>query len=150
LDRLRGHRRIGLVNIGWRYPRWLRPRSDMVEIATNAPVRRGQTVDLAIAIRDGFHTGMRLRVGVFCLERYDVEMSTKDGTERVTREALAHEDWREVTASEAQQGLSFVVPPEGPYSYAGECLSFEWHAEALEIVKLRPDAVASCTFEVRP
>jgi hypothetical protein len=134
-----------LVNIGWRYRRRLRPRSDTVEIATNAPVRRGETIDLAITIRDGSHTG-----GVFCLERYDVEMSTKDGTERVTEEALAHEDWREVAPSEAQHGLSFVVPREGPYSYARECLSFEWHAEALEIAKLRPDAVASCTFEVRP
>jgi hypothetical protein len=150
LDRLRGQRRIGLVNIGWRFPRWLRPRSDTVQITATGPVRRGEPVDVAIGIRDGAHTGVRLRVGVFCLERYDVEESDEHGTDRVTREDHVHEEWREVAASEAQQGLSFTVPAEAPYSYEGSCLSFEWHAEALEIARMRPDAVASCAFEVRP
>ena len=107
-------------------------------------------MDVAITIRDGAHTGVRLRVGVLCLERYDVEEKSKNSTRRVTREDFAHEEWREVSASEAQQGLTFAVPAEAPYSYQGSCLSFEWHAEALEIARLRPDAVASCTFEVRP
>jgi len=141
---------IALAGLARRYRRRLRPRSETVEIAASAPVRRGETVDVTITIRDGAHTGVRLRVGVFCLERYDVEESTKNSTRRVTREDFAHEEWREVSASEAQQGLSFAVPAEGPYSYAGSCLSFEWHAEALEIARLRPDAVASCAFEVRP
>ena len=141
---------IALAGLARRYRRRLRPRSETVEIAASAPVRRGETVDVTITIRDGAHTGVRLRVGVFCLERYDVEESTKNSTRRVTRENFAHEEWREVSASEAQQGLSFAVPAEGPYSYAGSCLSFEWHAEALEIARLRPDAVASCAFEVRP
>ena len=141
---------IALAGLARRYRRRLRPRSDTVEIAAGGPVRRGETVDVTITIRDGAHTGVRLRVGVLCVERYDVEESTKNSTRRVTREDFAHEEWREVSASEAQQGLSFAVPAEGPYSYAGSCLSFEWHAEALEIARLRPDAVASCTFEVRP
>jgi hypothetical protein len=140
---------IALAGLARRYRRRLRPRSDTIEIAASGPVRRGGTVDVTITIRDGAHTGVRLRVGVLCLERYDVEESTKNSTRRVTREDFAHEEWREVSASEAQQGLSFAVPAEGPYSYAGSCLSFEWHAEALEIARLRPDAVASCTFEVR-
>jgi hypothetical protein len=141
---------VVLAGFARRYRRRLRPRSDTVEIVASGPVRRGETVDVAITIRDGAHTGVRLRVGVLCLERYDVEESTKNSTRRVTREAFAHEDWREVSASEAQQGLSFALPAEGPYSYRGSCLSFEWQAEALEIARLRPDAVASCTFEVRP
>lgn len=141
---------VVLAGLAHRYRRRLRPRSDTVEISTTGPVRRGESLDVAITIRDGAHTGVRLRIGILCLERYDVEESTKNGTRRVTRENSAHEEWREVSASEAQQGLSFVVPTEGPYSYAGSCLSFEWHTEALEIARLRPDAVASCTFEVRP
>jgi hypothetical protein len=141
---------IALAGLARRYRRRLRPRSDTVEIAAGGPVRRGEAVDVTIAIRDGAHTGVRLRVGVLCVERYDVEESTKNSTRRVTREDFAHEEWREVSASEAQQGLSFAVPADGPYSYRGSCLSFEWHAEALEIARLRPDAVASCTFEVRP
>jgi hypothetical protein len=139
-----------LAGLGRRYRRRLRPRSDTVEIATTGPVRRGETVDVTMTIRDGVHTGVRFRVGVLCLERYDVEESTKNSTRRVTREDFAHEEWREVSASEAQQGLTFAVPAEAPYSYHGSCLSFEWHAEALEIARLRPDAVASATFEVRP
>ena len=141
---------ITLLGLGRRYRRKLRPRSDTVEIAVAGDVRRGGQVDVAITIRDGAHTGVRLRVGVLCLERYDVEEESKNSTRRVTREDFAHEEWREVSASEAQQGLTFAVPAEAPYSYQGSCLSFEWHAEALEIARLRPDAVASCTFEVRP
>ena len=140
---------IALLGLGRRYRRKLRPRSDTVEI-TAGGARRGGNVDVAITIRDGAHTGVRLRVGVFCLERYDVEESTKNSTRRVTREDLAHEEWREVSASEAQQGLTFTVPAEAPFSYQGSCLSFEWHAEALEVARLRPDAVASSTFEVQP
>lgn len=141
---------IALAGLARRYRRRLRPRSDTVEIAASGPVRRGETVDVTITIRDGANTGVRLKVGVLCVERYDVEESTKNSTRRVTREDFAHEEWREVSASEAQQGLSFAVPAEGPYSYGGSCLSFQWQAEALEIARLRPDAVASCTFEVRP
>jgi hypothetical protein len=134
----------------WGNRRRFRLRSGKVEVSTAEAVRRGEPVDLAITIRDGAHSGVRLRVGVFCLERYDVEHQGKDTTHRVTKENRAHEEWREVSTSEAQQGLSFVVPAEAPYTYAGSCLSFEWHAEALEIARMRPDAVASCTFEVRP
>jgi hypothetical protein len=140
---------ITLLGLGRRYRRKLRPRSDTVEIAAAGDVRRGGDVDVAITIRDGAHTGVRLKVGILCLERYDVEESTKNSTRRVTREDFAHEEWREVSASEAQQALSFAIPVEAPYSYQGSCLSFEWHAEALEIARLRPDAVAGCTFEVR-
>jgi hypothetical protein len=141
---------LSLAGLARRNRRRFRPRSDSVEVAVAGPVRRGGSVDVAITIRDGAHTGVRLRVGVLCLERYDVEESTKNSTRRVTREDLAHEEWREVSTSEAQQGLSFGVPAEAPYSYGGSCLSFEWRAEALEIARLRPDAVASCTFEVQP
>ena len=145
---------LGLVDLARRHRRRLRLRSSKVNIGVTAQVRRGEDVPLTITIRDGAHTGLRLRVGIVCVERYDVEESTDTDTgqssRRVTREDVAHEEWREVSASGAQQGLSFVVPAEGPYSYRGSCLSFEWHAEALEIARLRPDAVASATFEVRP
>ena len=141
---------IALLGLGRRYRRKLRPRSDTVEISAAGPVRRGENVDVAIAIRDGAHTGVRLKVGILCVERYDVQESTKNSTRRVTREDFAHEEWREVSASEAQQGLTFAVPAASPYSYQGSCLSFEWQAEACEVARLRPDPVASCTFEVRP
>ena len=145
---------LGLVDLARRHRRRLRLRSSKVNIGVTAQVRRGEDVPLTITIRDGAHTGLRLRVGIVCVERYDVEESTDTDTgqssRRVTREDVAHEEWREVSASEAQQSLSFVVPAEGPYSYRGSCLSFVWHAEALEIARLRPDAVASATFEVRP
>jgi hypothetical protein len=140
---------ISLVG-GRRGLRRFRPRSDTVEITATGPVRRGEPVHIPLLIRDGADSGVRLRVGVFCLERYDVGERNKDDSYRVTKENHAHEEWREVSAAEAQQGLSFVVPAEAPYTYGGECLSFEWHAEALEIARIRPDAVASCTFEVRP
>jgi hypothetical protein len=139
-----------VVGFGWQYRRRLRPTSDTVEISTPTSVRRGEDVGVAITIRDGAHAGVRLRVGILCGERYDVEKSTKDGSHRVTEEDFAHEEWREVSASEAQQGLMFAVPVDAPYSYRGSCLSFAWHAEALEIARFRPDAVARCTFEVRP
>jgi hypothetical protein len=138
------------ASLVWRNRRRFRLRSRKVEVSTVEAVRRGENIDVAILIRDGAHSGRRLKVGVLCIERYDVEHQGKDTTHRVTKENRAHEEWREVSTSEAQQGLSFVVPAEAPYTYAGSCLSFEWHAEALEIARMRPDAVASCTFEVRP
>lgn len=139
-----------LTSLVWRHRRRLRPRSRKVEIAITDAVRRGQSVQVAVAIRNGAHSALRLKVGVLCLERYDVEESDKDTTHRVTREDFAHEEWREVSASEAQQGLTFAIPAEAPYSYQGSCLSFVWHAEALEVARMRPDPVASCDFEVRP
>ena len=80
----------------------------------------------------------------------DVGKSTVSQTRRVTRESVAHEEWREISASEAMGGIAFTVPAEAPYSYMGSCLSFTWNAEACEVAKLRPDAVAGSTFTVRP
>ena len=105
---------------------------------------------VAITIRDGAHTGVRLRVGILCLERYDVEESTKNSTRRVTREDFAHEEWREVSASEAQQGLTFAVPAEAPVLLHGLVPLVRVARGGVEIARLRPDAVASCTFEVQP
>lgn len=140
-----------LVNLARRHRRRLRLSSNKVKVAVTGPVRRGENVPLAITIRDGANTGLRLRVGIVCVERYDVEESTTDNeTHRVTREAIAHEEWREVSASEAMSGLAFTVPADAPYSYTGSCLSFAWNADACEVAKLRPDAVATSTFTVRP
>lgn len=150
---------VVLAGLGRRYRRRIRLSSSKVHVAVSGSVRRGENVPLAITIRDGADASLRLRAGIVCLERYDVEEETtvdqpgmldSQTTRRVTNEAVAHEEWREVSASEAQQGLTFAIPVEAPFSYRGSCLSFEWHAEAHEIARLRPDAVASYTFEVLP
>ncbi len=114
-------------------------------------VRRGDNMRLDLTVRNGARAGKRLRVGLVCIERYDVEESSSDSsTSRETREDIAHEEWTEVDIGVAQQGLSFTIPPDAPFSYRGTCLSFEWRAEACEIARLRPDPVASFVFEVRP
>ena len=93
---------LGLVDLARRHRRRLRLRSSKVNIGVTAQVRRGEDVPLTITIRDGAHTGLRLRVGIVCVERYDVEESTDTDTgqssRRVTREDVAHEEWREVSA----------------------------------------------------
>jgi len=149
---------LGLVDLARRHRRRLRLTSNKVKVAVTGSVRRGENVPLAITIQDGAHTGLRLRVGIVCVERYDVQETTDvdagetttQQTRRVTRESVAHEEWREVSASEAMGGIAFTVPADAPFSYTGSCLSFVWNADACEVAKLRPDAVATSTFTVRP
>jgi hypothetical protein len=141
--------------LAYRHRRRLRLRSRSVQIAAAGSVRRGDRVRIDVVIRDLARAAARLRVGVVCLERYDVEetSSSRSGgtsSRRVTREAVAHEEWRELSSAEAQQGLTFEIPPAGPFSYSGSCLRFEWRAEALELRPLRPDRIATGDFEVRP
>jgi hypothetical protein len=146
---------VVLAGLVYRHRRRLRLRSRAVQIAPSAGVRRGETFRLGVVVRDVTRTAGRLRVGVICLERYDVEETSSSGSggstsRRVTREAVAHEEWRELSVAEAQQGPEFEIPLTAPFSYQGSCLSFQWRGEALELKPLRPDRVATSNFEVRP
>jgi hypothetical protein len=146
---------VVLGGLAYRHRRRLRLPSRSVQLAAAGSVRRGDPVRLDVVVRDLARAAARLRVGVVCLERYDVEetsSSNSGGTSsrRVTREAVAHEEWRELSSAEAQQGLAFEIPPAAPFSYTGSCLRFEWRAETLELRPLRPDRVATAAFEVLP
>jgi hypothetical protein len=149
---------IAVVAVGglvYRNRRRLRLPSRSVQIAAAGSVRRGESVRLDVAVRDLARAAARLRVGIVCLERYDVEETSSSGSgttrsSRVTREAVAHEERRELSLAEAQQGLAFEIPPTAPFSYSGSCLRFEWRAEALELRRLRPDRVATTALEVLP
>jgi hypothetical protein len=146
---------LAVVGLAYRHRRRLRLRSRSVQIAAAGSARRGDSIRLDVVVRDLARTAARLRVGVVCPERYDVEETSSSGSgrtssSRVTREAVAHEEWRELSVGEAQEGLEFEIPPAAPFSYQGSCLRFEWRAEALELRPLRPDRVATTAFEVRP
>lgn len=99
--------------------------------------RRSQAV--AVTLRSaspGQVDGERLELGLICTERFDYEQVTRsrEGTQRSrqTREVPAHEDWREVDRNAPEQTITFDIPPQAPFSFEGDCVSYAWRVSARE------------------
>jgi hypothetical protein len=75
-------------------------------------------------------------VGVVCTEYYDELDTDRDytddttSTSRLTRDDVAHETWSPVETVSGVQSVRFTIPPDAPFSYRGECLSFKWELVA--------------------
>jgi hypothetical protein len=152
-----------LATFVWRVPRrwWGRLRSvgRDVDVRPEADeVRRGQDLTVEAVPRGGGRIAGPVKLGLRCLERYD-ELVTNEtvshgghrvrGSQRETREALAHEEWADARAEDGWSAV-FTVPAAAPYSYEGGCLRFEWWVEAREVERFRPDRAATRTIRVLP
>lgn len=120
--------------------------------ASDQVVHRGGEVEALLTISSSRKLG-DVEVGVVCTEYYDEEEKNytngSTSTSRVTRDEIAHETWTPVETVSGVQSLRFTVPPDAPFSYSGECLSFKWEVVARGR-KRGLDAQARSEFSVLP
>jgi hypothetical protein len=106
--------------------------------ASDQEVRRGGEVEALVTISSARKLG-DVKVGVVCTEYYD-ELKTGSAaytddtntttTSRKTSDDVAHETWSPVETVSGVQSVRFTIPPDAPFSYHGECLSFKWELVA--------------------
>ena len=98
--------------------------------------------------------GVRTQIGltVLAVRKGTQEELTANGLEvdkrpkgsnrvsRQTAEATVHEEWQAASAGGGDKTLTFRTPPEGPYSYEGDCVSYAWRVSARAVRTMRPDA----------
>lgn len=96
----------------------------------------------------------RLEVGLVCVERYDMQVRIyvrgASTVRRQTAEAGLHEQWLTVPPAVREQTFTFVIPPDAPYSYEGECVTYAWLASARAVKRLRKDPRHEEPIWVRP
>jgi hypothetical protein len=73
----------------------------------------------------------------------------RGGSNRVTSQVVAFEDWRPYDGGPAQT-VRFKLPPDAPFSYRGHCLSYVWRVSAREPRRLRFDPATNVELQVRP
>lgn len=132
--------------------------------------RRGDSVTAVLTITDLAKVRRHdVEVGLVCTEWYDEEVDRvmdlgplgddflpipsvgaddRGARQRVTREAIAYEEWVRVERTRRAQTVTFPVPLEAPYSHQGDCLSFAWRVEARQ--SDGPDRVTSVPIWVAP
>jgi hypothetical protein len=101
-------------------------------LAEPLELRRGDEVEAELIVYEPDGVAGRFEVGVVCIERYD--RPARDGGDdphgRELAEDVAYERWLPARRTEEEQRFRFRIPPEGPYSHEGECLSFAWRVSA--------------------
>ena len=123
--------------------------------ASDQEVRRGGEVEALVTISSARKL-VDVEVGVVCTEYYD-ELDTDGGytddttsTSRMTRDDVAHETWSPVETVSGVQSVRFTIPPDAPFSYRGECLSFKWELVARGRRSRGLDRQATSEFSVLP
>jgi hypothetical protein len=123
--------------------------------AANQVAHRGEQVEVLVTISSPGKIG-NVEVGVVCTEYYDEEKTDTDmntdmqSTSRVTSDEIAHEAWLPVETIAGAQSLRFTIPPDAPFSYGGNCLSFKWEIVARGRKSRGLDAQARSEFSVLP
>lgn len=121
-------------------------------LAEPLELRRGDEVEAELIVYEPHRLAGRLEVGVVCVERYDRPARVGGGDEdgRELAEDVAYERWLPARRSEEEQRFRFRIPPEGPYSHEGECLSFAWRVSARHPDATGDDARSDDPIWVRP
>lgn len=110
---------------------------------------RGGELDAVVTLSDV--AGLQdVQVGLFCTERYAVQMHTDNGSRQGTCWATAYERWVPMATTPGVQTVRLRVPPEAPFSYEGDILSFRWEIIARGRRRRRLDAQATCPLSVLP
>jgi hypothetical protein len=108
-------------------------------------VPRGEEVEALVTISSARGLG-DVEVGLVCTEYYACESEgvSSDGSSggRATTYAIAHEAWLPVESAPGVQSVRLTIPPEAPFSYEGDCLSFKWEVVARGRRSRRLDAQA--------
>src|SRR4051794_39790041 len=112
-------------------------------------LKRGEEVTARVEVSQ--RASEKLELGLVCTEFYDEKHPDgRGGTDRVTAQAVAFEDWRPQTPGSGTQTVTFQIPPDSPYSYRGDCLSYVWRVSAREPKRLRFDPATNVHLVVRP
>lgn len=120
--------------------------------ASNQEVHRGDEVEALVTISSTRGLG-DVEVGLVCTEyyaRYSEGVGADDSGGRAITYAIAHEAWRPVESAPGVQSVRLTIPPEAPFSYAGDCLSFRWEVVGRGRRRRRLDALASHELSVLP
>jgi hypothetical protein len=117
-------------------------------------VRRGDEVEALVTISSSRGLG-NLEVGVVCTESYDYMSTSRDqegnlSTSRETAEAIAHEAWKPLEGRSGVQNFPLTIPVEAPFSYKGDCLSFNWEVVARGRKRRRLDTRVAQEISVLP
>lgn len=126
-----------------RLTRSLQVRAEPTELV------RGDEVGAVVTIVDA-RSLEQVEVGLVCTEAYAVTVEDDDGESRGRAWATAHETWVAVAPEAGEHTVRLRVPVDGPFSYAGEYLSFTWEVVARAPRRRRLDARAACELWVRP
>jgi hypothetical protein len=111
-------------------------------------LKRGE--DVVVRVEVGSRASEKLELGLVCTEYYDERRSDgRGGTNRVTVQAAAFEDWRPQTPG-PPQAVRFSIPADGPYSFRGNCVSYVWRVSAREPKRLRFDPATNVHLVVHP
>jgi hypothetical protein len=89
-------------------------------------------------------------VGRVCTEYYDVEVGSGEHSRTVTREAIAYEVWLPIETAPGEQSVRLAVPPDAPFSYEGDTLSFGWEVVARARRRHGLDALAAQKIKISP
>jgi hypothetical protein len=120
--------------------------------ASDQEVRRGEEVEALVTISSARGLG-DVEVGLVCTEyytRYSEGVGTDDSGGRATSYAIAHQAWLPVESAPGVQNARLTIPPEAPFSYEGDCLSFRWEVVARGRRRRRLDAQARREISVLP
>jgi hypothetical protein len=130
------------------------PKARHLKVTLSAPqARRGGPVDARLEVMRAGDDPIEL--GLVCTEYYDVEKTqynsnSGSSTYRDTDQAVAFEDWRPVTGGGSVHNVRFEIPAEAPFSFRGDCLSFEWRVSARQPKKMRFDRAVNVDLQVLP
>jgi hypothetical protein len=115
-------------------------------------MRRGEDVEAVVTISSA--QGLAdLDVGLVCTEyyaHYSEGIGPHDAGGRATTYAIAHETWLPIESAPGVQSVRFTIPPDAPFSYEGDCLTFRWEVVARGRRKRRLDAQARHEISVLP
>jgi hypothetical protein len=122
--------------------------------ASEQEARRGEEVEAFVTVPRARRVG-EVEVGLVCTECYGEESTYSDSSgthtsSRSTVEEIAHEAWRSVESAQGEQRVHFTIPPEAPFSYEGDCLSFNWEVVARERRKHGLDRLVRREISVPP
>lgn len=126
--------------------------------ASEQEVRRGAEVEALVTISSARKL-VDVEVGVVCTEYYDElhtgqsytgDTTSSTTSSRRTSDDVAHETWSPVEAVPGVQSVRFAIPPDAPFSYRGECLTFKWELVARGRRSRGLDRQARSEFSVLP
>lgn len=110
---------------------------------------RGGWLDAVVTVSDAAKLE-DLEVGLFCTESYEIESGTGQDRGPATAWATAYETWVPMATTPGVQTARLRVPPEAPFSYEGDILSFRWEVIARGRRKRRLDARVTHPVSVLP
>ena len=104
--------------------------------------RRGDELVATVRVSDPAKAAERIEVGLVCRELYDYRtrssssssVGSSSHSRRVTGEKTCFEQWQPIERTTGDH-LTFRIPPEQPFSYEGDCLSFSWKVTVREPVE---------------